>query len=104
MQGKDYKGMKVLRFFIYITLLHGLYPSNSPAAETRTNSPVRTNAPVRTAAPSSGSNAPAGFSLQPGFRMELVASEPMVVAPVAMAFDEKGRLFIAEMPDLAAGP
>ena len=37
------------------------------------------------------------FHLEPGFRIELVASEPMVTAPVAMAFDESGRLFVAEM-------
>ena len=32
-----------------------------------------------------------------GFRVELVACEPDVVDPVAMAFDEDGRLFVAEM-------
>src|SRR5438270_761163 len=32
-----------------------------------------------------------------GFRVELVASEPDVIDPVAMAFDEDGRLFVAEM-------
>lgn len=37
------------------------------------------------------------FHLPPGFRAELVASEPNVVDPVAMAFDERGRLFVAEM-------
>ena len=33
----------------------------------------------------------------PGFKVELVASEPDVVDPVAMAFDERGRIFVAEM-------
>ena len=33
----------------------------------------------------------------PGFRVELVASEPQVIDPVALAFDENGRLFVAEM-------
>src|SRR5262245_29638595 len=33
----------------------------------------------------------------PGFRAELVACEPEVVDPVAMAFDERGRIFVAEM-------
>ncbi len=33
----------------------------------------------------------------PGFKVELVACEPDVVDPVAMAFDERGRLFVAEM-------
>jgi putative membrane-bound dehydrogenase-like protein len=32
-----------------------------------------------------------------GLRIELVASEPDVVDPVAMAFDEDGRMFVAEM-------
>src|ERR1700681_1603181 len=37
------------------------------------------------------------FRLPKGLVIELVASEPDVVDPVAMAFDEKGRLFVAEM-------
>jgi putative membrane-bound dehydrogenase-like protein len=32
-----------------------------------------------------------------GFRVELVACEPNVVDPVALAFDENGRIFVAEM-------
>jgi len=34
-----------------------------------------------------------------GFRVELVAAEPLVVDPVAMAFDEYGRLYVVEMRD-----
>ncbi len=37
------------------------------------------------------------FQLVDGFGIELVASEPNVVDPVAFAFDEDGRLFVAEM-------
>ena len=36
--------------------------------------------------------------LDPGFRLELVASEPDVQSPVAMDIDEEGRLFVVEMP------
>jgi putative membrane-bound dehydrogenase-like protein len=39
----------------------------------------------------------ATFAAPKGFRVELVACEPDVVDPVAMAFDEDGRLFVAEM-------
>ena len=39
------------------------------------------------------------FQLPPGFRIELVAAEPDVVSPVALAFDERGRMFVAEMPE-----
>jgi putative membrane-bound dehydrogenase-like protein len=37
------------------------------------------------------------FRVPRGFRVELVACEPQVVDPVAFAFDEEGRLFVAEM-------
>ncbi len=39
----------------------------------------------------------ATFRVPKGFRVELVAAEPQVVDPVAMAFDEEGRIFVAEM-------
>jgi putative membrane-bound dehydrogenase-like protein len=39
----------------------------------------------------------ATFRVAAGFRVELVACEPDVVDPVAMAFDEDGRLYVAEM-------
>ena len=38
------------------------------------------------------------FRVPKGFRVDLVASEPEIIDPVAMAFDENGRLFVAEMP------
>jgi mono/diheme cytochrome c family protein len=37
------------------------------------------------------------FILPPGYRMELVLSEPNVINPAAMAFDGNGRLYIAEI-------
>jgi putative membrane-bound dehydrogenase-like protein len=39
----------------------------------------------------------ATFAVPKGFRIELVACEPNVVDPVAMAFDEEGRIIVAEM-------
>ena len=38
------------------------------------------------------------FSMPPGYRLELVASEPLVQEPVAMDWDDKGRLWVVEMP------
>src|SRR5262249_36533495 len=40
----------------------------------------------------------ATFKVSKGFRVELVAQEPDVIDPVALAFDENGRLFVVEMP------
>ncbi|WP_185958330.1 DUF7133 domain-containing protein [Fodinibius sediminis] len=37
------------------------------------------------------------FYLPPGYDIQLVASEPLVVDPVAMDFDAQGRLWVAEM-------
>ncbi len=37
------------------------------------------------------------FELAPGFRIELVASEPMVQDPIVIKFDEDGRLWVVEM-------
>ena len=39
----------------------------------------------------------AQFSLIPGYRIEVVAAEPLVIDPIAMAFDEQGRMFVVEM-------
>jgi glucose/arabinose dehydrogenase len=37
------------------------------------------------------------FTIESGYRMELVAAEPMVEAPVAMSWDDQGRLYVVEM-------
>jgi glucose/arabinose dehydrogenase/mono/diheme cytochrome c family protein len=37
------------------------------------------------------------FQLPPGYRMELVLSEPEIKEPVVCAFDGNGRMFVAEM-------
>ena len=41
----------------------------------------------------------ATFQIKKGFRLELVAAEPLVVDPIAMSFDEDGQLFVVEMRD-----
>lgn len=37
------------------------------------------------------------FHLPEGYRIELVASEPLIHSPVAITFDGNGRMFVAEM-------
>ncbi len=37
------------------------------------------------------------FKVEKGFRVELVAAEPMIQAPVAISFDDQGRLYVVEM-------
>ncbi|MBI1842532.1 MAG: c-type cytochrome [Verrucomicrobia bacterium] len=49
--------------------------------------------------PTEPDKAVATFQVKPGFEIQLVAAEPLVVDPVAMDFDEDGRLFVVEMRD-----
>ncbi len=46
------------------------------------------------------------FVLSPtlDLRIDLVAAEPEVIDPVAVAFDEAGRMFVVEMRDYPSGP
>ena len=44
-------------------------------------------------------DAPATFKLAPGFKIELAASEPAIRSPVAVDFDEDGRMYVAEFPE-----
>src|SRR5205085_8009543 len=37
------------------------------------------------------------FELEPGFKIELLASEPLISDPVDMEIDEYGRLYVVEM-------
>lgn len=37
------------------------------------------------------------IKVAPGFKVELVASEPMIEAPVAISWDDQGRMYVCEM-------
>jgi len=49
--------------------------------------------------PVEATNALKTFQIKKGFHLELVAAEPLVMDPIAMSFDENGRLFVVEMRD-----
>ncbi len=51
--------------------------------------------------------AAAAMTVPPGFSVEVVASEPNLINPVAMTFDERGRVWVTESleyPRKSAGP
>ena len=57
--------------------------------------------------PLSPADAAKSFQVADGLRVELVAAEPLVASPCAIAFDERGRLFVAEnrgYPSMAEPP
>jgi putative membrane-bound dehydrogenase-like protein len=41
----------------------------------------------------------ATWKVKPGFRLQLAAHEPQVRDPIALCFDERGRMFVCEMID-----
>ena len=59
---------------------------------------------AKTAPPKSPEESRKSFQIEPGVRIELVASEPLVIDPVAIAFDERGRMFVVEYGDYPIGP
>ena len=55
-------------------------------------------------APTEPDEALATFSVAPGFRIQQVACEPIITDPVAIAFDENGRLYAVEMRGYSENP
>lgn len=54
--------------------------------------PPTLDSPIRTALEEM-----ATFQIEPGFKVQLVASEPMIEDPILIQFDEDGRLWVVEM-------
>jgi len=50
-------------------------------------------------APKSPAESIKSFRIRPGFRVELVAAEPLIRDPVAIDFDSRGRMFVVEAPE-----
>ena len=44
------------------------------------------------------------ITVPPGFHVDLVASEPQLVNPIAMTFDERGRIWITESVEYPQNP
>ncbi len=77
-----------------ISLTSGFVAINISAAELTISSHDLPRVP-----PTEPSKVLSTFRVKQGFRLDLVAAEPLVADPVAMAFDENGRLFVVEMRD-----
>ena len=54
-------------------------------------------------APIPAAKAAATFTVPDGFEMRLFASEPEVINPVAMDWDERGRLWVLELFEYPKG-
>ncbi|HUR53723.1 MAG TPA: PVC-type heme-binding CxxCH protein, partial [Gemmataceae bacterium] len=78
-------------------IYYGMPAKWHPSIENAIISKVKQLAEPKAPGPLSPKDELATFRIAKGFKIELVASEPDVIDPVAMCFDEKGRLFVAEM-------
>ncbi len=97
-------GMIFLRSFFVLSTLVAFFRfpldcTTAPAAPPPTAVPQVSTNLVKPQPIVPRTNLLSQFQIKRGFRIELVASAPLVCAPAAMAFDESGRLFVAEMRD-----
>ncbi|MDB6123971.1 MAG: dehydrogenase [Pedosphaera sp.] len=86
----------LLRLFLLglLTVTSALYAQNGDRAGEVQKQPSFQVPPAPVLKPE---EALKSFKLAPGFRIELVASEPLVHDPVAIAFDPEGRIWVVEM-------
>ncbi len=77
--------MKIVSFFLALVLLCGCKDRQQTIV-------------VDGAGPAKPADALATFELEPGFKIELLAAEPLVDDPVDMEIDEFGRVYVVEMP------
>jgi putative membrane-bound dehydrogenase-like protein len=85
-----------------LTLSLALLSAAAPLALAVEPLPAPTTAPVPDlprVPPTPPEKAEATFRCLGGFRMQLIAAEPLVTDPVAMCYDEDGRAYVAEMND-----
>lgn len=81
-----------LKWYFFALILHLLFLANGMGAD----EPVIYDSETSQEKPVSGAEATAKIQLPEGFRAKLFASEPMVRNPIAMQYDSRGRLWIAE--------
>lgn len=87
-----------------IALLSGAIMSFLPAAQaqqTILSTPERgaVTEKIPTVPATPPDQATATFEVLDGFRMDLLAGEPLLASPVAMVYDENGRAYVCEMRD-----
>lgn len=87
-----------LHYLLILALALSPIAAASPSGEVAKSSPTVAEGPLTAA------QALAAFQLEPGLKVELVAAEPDVVDPVAVCFDERGRLYVAENRGYPTGP
>jgi len=102
-------GTVLLVFGVLLAWLVGGEPAMAQVAAakadgTSSDQPVSEPASRAAEPPLSPAAALGAFRVDPGLRVELVVAEPLVESPVALAFDARGRMFVAENRGYPTGP
>jgi putative membrane-bound dehydrogenase-like protein len=82
---------------VVFALAASLSGSEPPAKQDATGKDYAVELPR--IAPKTPAESQQAFVVRPGFRVELATAEPLLRSPVAMDFDEDGRLYVAEFPE-----
>jgi len=90
--------MKRHLLFLGIAVL-GALAGGSPVSSGRAEPVVDPARELPRVAPVEPVAALATWRVRPGFALQLAAHEPQVRSPIALSFDERGRLFVCEMID-----
>lgn len=101
--------MQRIHYLFITTLSLGLYACGGNTTQQQSNSREKDSLAMRQQFAESpvldAKTAITHMEVDKGLEVQLVAAEPMIVAPVAMTFDERGRLWAVEMtgfmPDTA---
>ena len=91
--------MRILLFVLTITLASLAWFGSGRAQAPKDAKDKDYAAELPRVAPKEPRDAVKTFKLAPGFQIELAASEPAIRSPVAVDFDEDGRMYVAEFPE-----
>jgi glucose/arabinose dehydrogenase len=94
---------RLIRIALMLALFSSLAQAQNGDEPGEEQPPLPSHIQVPPAPPLSPEEALKTFKLQSGFRIELVASEPMIESPVALSFDPDGRLWVVETPEYPGG-
>ena len=95
--------MRIGRVLLPLLALSSL-PAAPASRDTKTFPPLYNTERNPVAAPMPPADAAAGFKLPPGFKATVFAAEPDVQNPIALAWDGRGRLWVAENFTYAESP
>src|SRR3954447_20886720 len=85
---------------VLLGVLSAVYRADAAAAKkAKQAEPPGTEIKLERVPPMTPAQSLASIEVAPGYRIELAAAEPKVVDPIAISFDEFGRMYVVEMRD-----